>query len=106
MALDEAALDTLGLSTLWVRRGGAAAPNSAADDGMATAAREAAHADEPPTPSAMPRREVEQYPIDTARDEVDFAPAGAVPVRAKASPVGRDNDVATLDWDALEARVS
>ncbi|HTH75592.1 MAG TPA: uracil-DNA glycosylase [Trinickia sp.] len=81
MALDEAALDTLGLSTLWVRRGGAL-------DSDAVGA------------------EAEHYPIDTARDEVDFAPAGAVPVRAKASPVGRDNDVATLDWDALEARVS
>jgi uracil-DNA glycosylase len=76
MPLDEAALDTLGLSTLWVRRGALAVPSGAEEVSLPSPA---------PEPSAA-------------------APEPRVAV-ASPSP-GSATSVAALDWEALEARVS
>ncbi len=96
MALDEAALETFGLATMWVRRG-------------ATIGREAWAAEAKPEssewatdgPSRGEHARVEPATIES----VSVAPATAPPVRT--GPAARGEPaVAALDWDALEARVS
>lgn len=96
MALDEAALDTLGLTTLWVRRG--------ASVGGGGDVRE---------PSPPPRQAAAQGD-DTAPQETpglaQEAPAAGVPqgeaTQRVVSTPGTESGVAMLDWDALEARVA
>jgi DNA polymerase len=78
MPLDEAALDTLGLSTLWVRRGALAVPGDAEEVSV-------------PSPTPAP----EQSP---AAPELRVAVASPSP--------GSATSVAALDWEALEARVA
>ncbi|MGG1943258.1 uracil-DNA glycosylase family protein [Trinickia sp. NRRL B-1857] len=152
MALDEAALETLGLGTMWVRRGAPSGqgvvedepaleePRAAAYETASPAARPAAVqsveakpvAREPesqsvsaaPTESAPGDTPVRPVPPETAKtiriapapepeplDEPawdDFEPVPPVgfdPAPASA-PAARSADIAALDWEALEARVS
>lgn len=144
MALDEAALETLGLGTLWVRRGasnglspavdepaapepavvpqaphgadiGAAAKSAFADDRLSAPMR--THVQEQPATSKAVQggQASAASPVDEpAWDDFEPAPP-AMPRRADsvdpAEPVSsgearQADGVATLDWDALEARVS
>lgn len=145
MPLDEAALETLGLGTMWVRRG-APSGQGGVEDELAPAQRKAAD-DETARPSARPEAalSVEAEPVAREREsQAGSAPPTDTPVRpvppepAKAiriapapepldepawddfepvPPAGFDPapasarsagsaDIATLDWEALEARVS
>lgn len=144
MALDEAALETLGLGTLWVRRGASNGQSPAVDE---LAAPEPAVVPQAPhgadggagaktavagdRPSAPVRAHVQEQPAmskaaqggqasaaspidEPAWDDFEPAPpamprlADSVdPVDSVAAGEARKADgVATLDWDALEARVS
>ena len=95
MALDEAALETLGLATLWVRRG--APVDRGVDAGEATeaiaAVRDAA-------------RQATREAAQTVQfDNIERPPTRATPSREsiEASP---NSGIAVLDWEALEARVA
>jgi DNA polymerase len=131
MPLDEAALDTLGLSTLWVRRGASTVTvSSGADDASAASfapeappagaearlasARAPAPAlrDEGPSASELGRAREKDPAIGDAADkfhrerEREYVREPAIPVIVAApSPAGADS-VAALDWEALEARVA
>jgi len=91
MALDEAALETLGLATLWVRRG--VPVDRGVDAGEATQAL------------AAGQDEARQ----AARETVQLDPE---PPRARVTPLHDrveaplDSGIAQLDWEALEARVA
>ena len=151
MPLDEAALETLGLGTIWVRRGASTSPSAdgeialvepaAADTAdtvessaapvrplraqpneavarerepqptqaaHAPAARDAGPARPPVPETAKTVRIVpEREPIDEPAWDA-FAPAPAVVEGGRdraPAPRGRA-EIAALDWDALEARVS
>ncbi|RDU99537.1 uracil-DNA glycosylase [Trinickia dinghuensis] len=112
MPLDEAALETLGLGTLWVRRGASIDQRPTQDEARQSdplGALPAAAIERAPEPVPVPVPS-EPSPIDEpAWDDLAYEPP-AIPVRraeAAASSEGRDvGDVAALDWDALEARVS
>jgi uracil-DNA glycosylase len=132
MVLDEAALETLGLAPLWVRRGMRAAPaatggaggargdmptaddatptvpthvGASSDAGNATPARAAVAPDVGTQPPAFDEAE----PFDAARMGT---PAGTGRRPADGTDGAASNaasgaaDVHTLGWDALEARVA
>lgn len=86
MALDEAALDTLGLATLWVRRGAMARPGAAASEPLPVATHDQKIGDE--------------------RDEtIVQMPSSLMPASTRASSDGPDQ-IGMLDWIELEACVS
>jgi len=120
MALDEAALDLLGLAPLWMRRGARTAPHADADgEAGASVTPEPphgpAHAHAPAAPMSavtapvepadamrpivQDERDPEADALRDAFDEVAVRQPEPTPTLERAS-------VATLDWDALEARVA
>lgn len=139
MALDEAALDTLGFATLWVRRGQPNDPAPAADAQTRPLVQEAMRAgDEPAEPfdvrqgvveaprslaseqdsksarepavarAPAPMREAGDDPTECASGAAwdEFEPA-AIPLEAGGKGAVRgEHGVASLGWEALEARVS
>jgi DNA polymerase len=84
MALDEVALEMLGLAPMWLRRGGQAVPSAVA-------------AQVPPGDDTLAPVEARVAPDAVLDSSASEAPPSA-PDRPPA--------VATLDWDALEARVT
>ena len=101
MPLDEAALDTLGLSTLWVRRGASPAP--AHEPEQTTGEAVSAHDSEPAQtdPDLSARGEPFDDTREPVRERERVVPA-VVPAPSSAGAAG----VAALDWEALEARVA
>jgi uracil-DNA glycosylase len=95
MALDEAALETLGFATLWVRRG--APVDASIDTGEPAEAIDAARG---PAVASAEHADAEPMPLDIAR-----APARAAPLPETVETLAH-SDVAVLDWEALEARVA
>ncbi|MGN6231061.1 MAG: uracil-DNA glycosylase [Trinickia sp.] len=133
MPLDEAALETLGLGTLWVRRGASIEPEPAQDDPVAQpephaasaaavsapkavrtpAPRETARGPEPArsgavAPSAPPAPRVKPEPPveEPAWDDSAHPHAHAPLALAEPPGAGAAGGVVTLDWASLEARVS
>ncbi len=116
MALDEAALDVLGLAPLWMRRSARAVPR-AEDDGEA-AASIAAEASPAPVraetiasaPAPVARAEAippdEQDERDHEADALREAFDEVVVRQPTSTPAVERADVAALDWAALEARVA
>ena len=115
MALDEAALDMLGLAPLWARRGAAPVPH--ADSEGEAAGRvvvdpsPAARAESPaPVADTKPNRPDERDEVNEFDDHEAaalreaFGELGA-PQPEPAPVLGRA-DVAALGWEALEARVA
>ncbi|WP_206952010.1 uracil-DNA glycosylase [Trinickia acidisoli] len=113
MALDEAALETLGLGTMWVRRGASVDQSATTvDEPQQRAPREAVPADAVPARAAgfEPVRATgvgpaERHGREPAVGDFDRAPS-AMPDGAHPASTWEAGGVATLDWDALEARVS
>jgi DNA polymerase len=136
MALDESMLDELGLGLLWVRRGtgragavppadadavheAAAAPSphmpparvahEPGDAGQTRdAVEQAAQAAEEPAAPPPSSREAFELPTESAFDElpwIDEEPAVPAMPAARIEPASPD-DIASLDWETLEARVS
>ncbi|PTB19918.1 uracil-DNA glycosylase [Trinickia symbiotica] len=134
MAFDEAALETLGLAPIWVRRGARTATTAAAavaeissggDRGAtapattvavpAAAAREATKPVPPVEPTV--RGQADSNENETSFDDVDLAGVDVSPRAASAdipptasartrNADASEPDVASLDWEALEARVA
>ncbi len=121
MTFSESALEELGLAPMWVRRGmrpSVATTASADAAGNASASKAADAADPPSSLQAQASREAGM----SARDRQP--PAGAdepawlddvsvePPVHTRTNRIAADaradtgTDVATLDWDALSARVA
>lgn len=89
MAFDEAALETLGLAPLWVRRG--VRTESAADAALPVAASAPASETEARDPEAGdPGVEVSGPVVDLLKPSVD----------------AQEPSIDALDWDALEERVA
>jgi len=118
MALDEAALDTLGLTTLWVRRGAATGRGELAEELVPSPQHGAAPVEDRPqqvrsslaqeAPAARAPRGEKTAPEHAPQGEAT-APARAPQSEATARAVSmprEERGVAMLDWDALEARVS
>jgi uracil-DNA glycosylase len=124
MALNETALETLGLAPLWVRRAMRAPSAAMASDSLTVddtaAAAPTAEVQMPSTGATAPSARARVSPDVAAQASAfgEVAPFDAPPVEAfadaadgAASPVTRGaadpgSSVPTLDWDALEARVA
>ncbi|HEV3104077.1 MAG TPA: uracil-DNA glycosylase [Trinickia sp.] len=131
MAFDETALEALGLSPLWVRRGQTrGAPlevGEAVEDGdgarVVHVVDSAPHAIEPPLAVAAKRAEVAGAPGRAAPPQAHVAFDAERPADARArgassegqsepygghtrAAVDEASGLAELDWDALEARVA
>ncbi|TAM50604.1 MAG: uracil-DNA glycosylase [Paraburkholderia sp.] len=107
MALDEAALDTLGLTTLWVRRGASAGRGERLGEHMPSLQQGATPVEDAPpqqTPSLAQEMPAVRAP-QVQETPPERAPQGEATVRAESTP-REESGVAMLDWDALEARVS
>jgi DNA polymerase len=142
MALDEAALETLGLGTMWVRRGAPSGQQAVEDEpararraavdyetagssaspeaALSVEAMPATRAHESQANSSAPGNMPERpetvktiriapvpEPLDEpAWDDFEPAPPAGFDSAPASAPSAGGSDIATLDWEALEARVS
>ncbi|HVW49126.1 MAG TPA: uracil-DNA glycosylase [Trinickia sp.] len=107
MALDEAALDTLGLTTLWVRRGAPAGRGERSAESVPSPRQGAAQVED--TPPQVMASLAQETPAARAPQGEETPPASVPQGEATAHAVSmprEESGVAMLDWDALEARVS
>ena len=97
MPLDQAALETLGLGTMWVRRG--------APGGQALAEDEPA-LDEPGVMALEADRSAVRAQVAEVAEVAEVAIAEPARPERELQVPGGAGEIATLDWDALEQRVS